>query len=36
MYSAYDHIIRNGNDYKEIWGYIENNPMKWKIDALYV
>ena len=22
----YDHIIRNENDYNEIWEYIENNP----------
>ncbi len=26
--SYYDHIIRNENDYKETWGYIENNPIK--------
>ncbi len=25
----YDHIIRNENDYKETWKYIENNPQKW-------
>ena len=25
----YDHIIRNENDYKEIWEYIENNPASW-------
>lgn len=24
----YDHIIRNRNDYNEIWEYIENNPQK--------
>ena len=24
----YDHIIRNQNDYNEIWEYIENNPKK--------
>ena len=24
----YDHIIRNENDYREIWEYIENNPIK--------
>lgn len=24
----YDHIIRNRNDYNEIWKYIENNPQK--------
>ena len=24
----YDHIIRNQQDYDEIWTYIENNPAK--------
>ena len=27
--SFYDHIIRDQNDYNEIWEYIENNPKKW-------
>ena len=27
--SFYDHIIRNQQDYNEIWQYIENNPRKW-------
>ena len=27
--SYYDHIIRNGADYNEIWEYIEYNPQKW-------
>ena len=27
--SYYDHVIRNQNDYNEIWEYIENNPKKW-------
>ena len=26
--SYYDHIIRNQQDYNEIWEYIENNPKK--------
>lgn len=26
--SFHDHVIRNENDYKEIWEYIENNPTK--------
>ena len=25
----YDHVIRNQQDYDEIWQYIENNPLKW-------
>ena len=27
--SYYDHIIRNQDDYNEVWEYIENNPAKW-------
>ena len=27
--SYYDHVIRNQQDYTEIWEYIENNPKKW-------
>ncbi len=27
----YDHVIRNQQDYNEIWEYIENNPAKWAI-----
>ena len=27
--SYYDHVIRNQDDYNEIWEYIENNPQKW-------
>ena len=27
----YDHVIRNQQDYNEIWEYIENNPTKWVI-----
>ncbi len=30
--SFYEHIIRNENDYLEIWTYIENNPLKWAQD----
>ena len=29
--SYYDHVIRNEQDYNEIWEYIENNPHKWII-----
>ena len=25
----YDHIIRNKQDYEEIWNYIDNNPISW-------
>jgi len=27
--SYYDHVIRNGQDYNEVWEYIENNPLRW-------
>ncbi len=33
--SYYDHIIRNKKDYKEIYEYIENNPLKWENDKYY-
>ena len=32
----YDHIIRNDNDYRDIWNYIEGNPSKWAEDKLYI
>ena len=25
----YDHVIRNQQDYNEVWEYIDNNPIKW-------
>lgn len=34
--SFYDHVIRNDNDYQEIWNYIEGNPSKWAEDKLYI
>ena len=27
--SYYNHVIRNQQDYDEVWQYIENNPIKW-------
>ena len=33
--SFYDHVIRCREDYDEIYQYIFNNPMQWKIDKLY-
>jgi REP element-mobilizing transposase RayT len=34
--SFHDHIIRNEQDYLEIWKYIENNPSTWEEDSLYI
>ncbi len=33
--SFHDHIIRNEKDYREIWEYIDNNPLKWVDDCYY-
>ncbi len=33
--SFYDHIIRDEEDYRKIWEYIDINPLKWKMDYLY-
>ena len=34
--SFYDTIIRNDKAYLEIWEYIDENPIKWQSDELYV
>lgn len=31
----YDHVIRGDADYREIWTYIDNNPVKWARDKYY-
>ena len=33
--SYHDHIIRNEEEYLEIWDYIEGNPAKWTEDRYY-
>ena len=33
--SFYEHIVRNNNDYKNIWEYIDNNPARWAEDEYY-
>lgn len=33
--SFYDHVIRNENDYRETWEYIENNPFSWAADEFF-
>lgn len=27
--SFYDHVVRNKQDFEEIWYYIETNPHRW-------
>ena len=34
--SFYEHIIRDRRDYDEIVKYIDENPMRWYYDELYV
>ncbi len=33
--SFHDRIIRNEDDYKKIWEYIDTNPLKWELDCFY-
>lgn len=33
--SYHDHIIRNEDDYRNTWQYIDANPEKWELDAYY-
>jgi len=33
--SFYEHVIRNKDDYENIWQYIEDNPKKWEEDRYY-
>lgn len=33
--SFYDHIIRNDEDYQNIWQYISGNPSRWMEDSFY-
>ena len=33
--SYYDHVIRNEEDYRRIWQYIDTNPIKWNEDCYY-
>ena len=34
--SFYDHVIRNDVDYREIWNYIDQNPLRWEQDRFYI
>ena len=33
--SFHDHVIRDENDYRKIWEYIDENPAKWEEDCFY-
>ena len=33
--SYYEHVIRNNEDYLEIWKYIDGNPSNWLEDQDY-
>ena len=33
--SFHDHIIRGKEDYRMIWDYIDQNPLKWMLDRYY-
>ena len=33
--SFHEHVIRNENDYREIWEYIDTNPAKWFEDRYF-
>ena len=33
--SYYEHIIRNEEDYKNTWTYIDNNPVHWEENEYY-
>lgn len=34
--SYHDHIIRNEKDFQMIWKYIDENPLNWENDCLYI
>ena len=33
--SFHEHVIRNENDYREIWEYIDQNPVRWDEDRYH-
>ena len=34
--SFHDHIVRDDEDYKRIWEYIDANPGKWTEDRYFI
>ena len=33
--SYHEHVIRNDEDYRAIWEYIDTNPVKWTLDRYF-
>ena len=33
--SFHDHIVRNNEDFRRIWEYIDTNPIKWHEDCFF-
>ncbi len=33
--SYHDHVIRGEPDYREVWNYIDSNPLRWREDCFY-
>ena len=33
--SFHEHVIRNENDYREIWEYVDTNPARWAYDRYF-
>ena len=33
--SYHEHVIRNEDDYRQVWEYIDTNPAKWAEDRYY-
>jgi putative transposase len=31
----YDHIIRDEDELRKIWDYIDTNPLRWEYDRYY-
>ena len=31
----HDRVLRDENEYRTVWEYIENNPLKWEQDRYY-
>ncbi len=36
QFRFHDHIIRNEEEYRKIWDYIDTNPQKWREDYYFI